>query len=92
MYIKGHLECINSNKGLFKFQNKKDDKTLDIKNVQFKGNEFICRFNVAKINEGYLEPGAYTLNYITETQTYVAEISNKLLKIKETNLISTIKI
>lgn len=82
MYIKGHLECINSNKGLFKFQNKKDDKTLDIKNVQFKGNEFICRFNVAKINEGYLEPGAYTLNYITETQTYVAEISNKLLKNK----------
>ena len=50
--------------------------------MQFKGNEFICRFNVAKINEGYLEPGAYTLNYITETQTYVAEISNKLLKNK----------
>ena len=36
MYIKGHLECINSNKGLFKFQNKKDDKTLDIKMCNLK--------------------------------------------------------
>lgn len=86
IYIKGRLELKNINEGWFKLRNKKNDKTVNIKNIQIKGNEFICRFNIATINEGYLLKGKYTLDYVTEEYNYIAEISNQLLKIKEEKL------
>jgi CDP-ribitol ribitolphosphotransferase len=86
IYIKGRLEFENISEGLFIFKNKKNNKTFNIKNVKIKENEFVCRFNIATVNESLLIPGKYLLVYETEAHRYIAEISDQFLKNNEEKL------
>ncbi|MDU0451360.1 CDP-glycerol glycerophosphotransferase family protein [Staphylococcus chromogenes] len=86
LYIEGHFKDLNETSNCFFLRNLTETLEVKANDVQFKGNKFIARFNIAILNEGnYLPSGEYILIYKKEFD-YIAQLNSELLNESNYNL------
>lgn len=79
LFIKGHTENLNTEGGNFVLRNLTETKVLEANDVYYDGASFLCRFNVAILDDGsYLPPDEYLLVY-SENMEYISQINNDLI-------------
>ncbi|MGT9231141.1 hypothetical protein ACVV5W_13145, partial [Enterococcus faecalis] len=62
LFIEGHVDNLNIEKSEFVLRNLTETKELKANQVEINENRFICRFNVAILDNGYyLSSGQYLL-------------------------------
>lgn len=79
LFIEGHTENVNLTNKNFILRNLTETKEVQANNVEFKGNYFKARFNVAILDNGnYLPAGKYLLIYKDDFE-YIAQVSKNLI-------------
>ncbi|MDN6640935.1 MAG: CDP-glycerol glycerophosphotransferase family protein [Tetragenococcus sp.] len=79
LFISGHAENLDISRGNFILRNLMETKALSANGVKIEDNHFVCRFDVAILDDGsYLPSGQYLLVDQQELD-YIAQINHGLL-------------
>ncbi|OFP04332.1 MULTISPECIES: CDP-glycerol glycerophosphotransferase family protein [Staphylococcus] len=86
IYLKGYIQQSQIAQGYFFLYDTVNEKYLELHNVQFAENEFICRFNIATVNNGmHLNIGDYALVYMEKGNCCKTAVNVEILKDNEKN-------
>lgn len=93
LFIEGHVDNLNIEKSEFVLRNLTETKELKANQVEINENRFICRFNVAILDNGYyLSSGQYLL-VNKQQEEHIATMNQEVInqfyeQLDETELVS----
>ncbi|GAA3014024.1 teichoic acid ribitol-phosphate polymerase TarL [Tetragenococcus solitarius] len=79
LFISGHAENLDISQSYFVLRNLVETKMLTANEVRVRGNEFLCRFDVAILDNGYYLPSGQYLLVNKQELDYIAQINPKFL-------------
>lgn len=79
LYIEGHVNGLDIEKGSFVLKNNSSNKELEPNEIHINNSLFRIRFNIATLNDGnYLPSGLFSIIFKNGTD-YIAKLNRKLL-------------
>lgn len=86
LYIEGHSENLDILNSTFILRDFTEQNVFAANHVKIEGNKFVCRFNVAILDNGsYLQSGEYLL-VNKQGLDYIAEVSEEMVKLTSYSL------
>lgn len=79
LYIEGHSEGVDLTSGQFVLRNLTETKTLEANEMKIDGNTFICRFNVAILDDGYYLPMDKYLFVYHDQLEYIGQLNPNII-------------
>lgn len=79
LYIEGHSEGVDLTSGQFVLRNLTETKTLEANEMKIDGNTFLCRFNVAILDDGYYLPMDKYLFVYHDQLEYIGQLNPNII-------------
>lgn len=82
LFISGHAENLDISRSNFILRNLMETKALPANETQTNGSDFLCRFDVAILDDGWYLPSGQYLLVNQQELDYIAQINPKFLDSK----------
>ena len=86
LFVEGHSENLDLEDSNFVLRNLTETRTMKANDVKIDGNQFVCRFNVAILDNGYYLPEDKYLLVNEQELDYIAQLNPDVINDAYQNL------